>query len=231
MKGLRTMWLKLCNAAAFAMAMAHVEAMIVVYLRRLYYPNGFAFPLVIIDIPTLILELEREAATIVMLATFGIAAGRTSVGKLAYFLFGFGVWDIFYYLWLKLVLDWPASLWTWDVLFLIPVPWVGPVLAPVSVACTMILMALVMLHLERRGPTPPAGIAVWLPHIVASVIIIVSFTMDVVPRLPNNGAVLREWVPTIYRWWMLLLGQVLAIGTFGWWVWRAYRLPAVTARP
>lgn len=223
------MWLKLGNATAFAIAMAHVEAMIVVYLRRLYYPNGFAFPLVIIDIPTLILELEREAATLVMLATFGIAAGRTSVSKLAYFLFGFGVWDIFYYLWLKLALDWPASLWTWDVLFLIPVPWVGPVLAPVSIACTMILMALVMLHLERRGPTPPAGTAVWLPQVVASVIIIVSFTMDVVPRLPNNGALLREWMPTVYRWWMLILGQVLAISAFIWWVRQAYRLPAITA--
>ena len=85
------------NVTAFAIAMANVETMIVVYLRRLYYPNGFTFPLVIIDTPTLLMELAREACTVVMLATFGIAAGRTKVGQFAYFIIGFGIWDIFYY--------------------------------------------------------------------------------------------------------------------------------------
>src|SRR5215471_13766120 len=124
------MWLRVVNATAYAVAMAYLESAIVVYLRRLYYPHGFDFPLVIIDIPTLLLELGREAATIVMLATVGIAAGRTKVGKGAYFLLLFGVWDICYYIWLKAFVEWPSSLLTWDVLFLIPVPWVGPVLAP-----------------------------------------------------------------------------------------------------
>jgi hypothetical protein len=217
------MWWRVTNATAYAVAMAYVESAIVVHLRSLYYPQGFDFPLVIIDVPTLLLELGREAATIVMLATVGIAAGRTRVGKFAYFLFLFGVWDIFYYLWLKVFLDWPASLLTWDVLFLIPVPWVGPVLAPVSVACTMIGMGLVMLHLEQRGPVLPAGMTVWLAQLVACLIIIVSFTMDVVPRLPDNGALLAQWVPTYYRWWMLILGQALALGTFGYWAWCASR--------
>lgn len=219
------MWLRVVNATVYAIAMAYLEAAIVVYLRRLYYPRGFDFPLVIIDIPTLLLELGREAATIVMLATVGIAAGRTKVGKLASFLFLFGVWDIFYYLWLKVFLDWPASLLTWDVLFLIPVPWVGPVLAPVTVAVTMIGMGLVMLRLEQRGPVLPAGKAVWLAQIVAALIIIWSFTMDVVPRLPDNGALLAQWTPTSYRWWMLIAGQALAIGTFSYWAWCAARAP------
>jgi hypothetical protein len=215
------MWLRVINATVYAVAMAYVESAIVVYLRRLYYPQGFDFPLGIIDVPTLLLELGREAATIVMLATVGIAAGRTKVGKFAYFLFLFGVWDIWYYIWLKVFVDWPASLLTWDVLFLIPVPWVGPVLAPVTVALTMIGMGLVLLHLEQRGPVLPVGSMVWLAQIVASLIVIVSFTMDVVPRLPNNGALLAQWTPTYYRWWMLILGQVLAIGTFVHWAWRA----------
>ena len=115
------------------------------------------------------------------------------------------VWDIFYYVWLKVFLDWPASLLTWDVLFLIPVPWVGPVLAPVTVALTMIGMGLVLLRLEQRGPVLPAGKKVWLAQIVASLIVIVSFTMDVVPRLPDNGALLAQWTPAYYRWWMLLV--------------------------
>jgi hypothetical protein len=219
-------WRKVCNAAAFAMTMAYLESTIVVYLRRLYYAErgGFAFPLVIIDVRTLLLEVGREACTIVMLATFGIAAGRTKAGKFAFFLLLFGVWDIFYYIWLKVFLDWPASLLTWDVLFLIPVPWVGPVLAPVSVACTMIGMALVMLHLESRGPVRAAGKSVWLTQIIACLMIITSFTMDVVPRLDASGARLAQWLPGKYRWWMLLLGLILSIATFVRWARRAYTL-------
>jgi hypothetical protein len=215
------MWLGVLNATAYAVAMAYLESAIVVYLRRLYYPKGFDFPLVIIDVPTLLIEVGRETATMVMLATVGMAAGRTKVGKCAYFLYLFGVWDIFYYVWLKVFLDWPASLFTWDVLFLIPVPWVGPVLAPVTVALTMIGMALVLLYLEQRGPVLRAGKTVWLAQIVASLIVIVSFTMDVVPRLPDNGILLAQWMPASYRWWMLLVGQALAIGTFISWAWRA----------
>ena len=218
------MWLRVVTATVYAVAMAYLESAIVVYLRRLYYPQGFDFPLVLIDIPTLLLELGREAATIVMLATVGIALGRTKVGKFASFLLLFGIWDIWYYIWLKIFLDWPASLLTCDVLFLIPVPWVGPVLAPVTVALTMIGMGLVMLHLEQRGPVLAAGKTVWLAQIVACLIVIVSFTMDVVPRLPHNGALLAEWTPTHYRWWMLILGQVLAIGTFVYWVYHAFSL-------
>ena len=225
------MWWRVVNATVYAVAMAYLESAIVVYLRRLYYPHGFDFPLVSIDIPTLLLEVGREAATIVMLATVGLAAGRTKVGKCAYFLLLFGVWDISYYIWLKVFLDWPASLLTWDVLFLIPVPWVGPVLAPVTVALTMIGMGLVLLCLERRGPVLAAGKTVWLAQIVACLIVIVSFTMDVVPRLPNHGALLAQWTPTYYRWWMLVLGQVLAIGTFVYWAYRAFALSGSAATP
>jgi hypothetical protein len=220
------MWRKVCNATIFAITMAYLESTIVVYLRRLYYTDrgGFGFPLVIIDVPTLLLELGREACTIVMLATFGIAAGRTKVGKFAFFLFLFGVWDIFYYVWLKVFLDWPASLLTWDVLFLIPVPWVGPVLAPVSVACTMIGMAFVMLHLENRGPVKAASKLVWFAQVSACLIIITSFTMDVIPRLDASGAPLARWVPTTYGWWMLLLGLAISIAPFARWARHAYTL-------
>jgi len=220
------MWLGVLNATAYAVAMAYLESAIVVYLRRLYYPKGFNFPLVIIDVPTLLIEVGRETATIVMLATVGMAAGRTKVGKFAYFLYVFGIWDIFYYVWLKVFLDWPASLFTWDILFLIPVPWVGPVLAPVTVALTMIGMGLVLLHLEQRGPVLRVGTRVWLAQIVGSLLVIVSFTMDVLPRLPDNGALLAQWTPTYYRWWMLVLGEALAIGTFVPWAWRASSSPS-----
>lgn len=220
------MWRQACNAFAFAITMAYLESTIVVYLRRLYYTErgGFSFPLVIVDVPTLLLELGREACTIVMLATFGIAAGHTKVGKLAIFLLLFGVWDTFYYVWLKVFLDWPASLLTWDVLFLIPVPWVGPVVAPLSVACTMIGMAFVMLHLESRGTVNGASKHVWVAQVLACLIIIASFTIDIIPRLDASGERLAQWVPTTYRWWMLLLGLALSIISFARWARQAYLL-------
>ncbi len=212
----------LFNVTAFAFAMANVKTMIVVYLRRLYYPEGFQFPLVVTDVPTFLLELLREAATVVMLATFGIAAGRTKVGRFAYFMIGFGLWDIFYYVWLKIILNWPASLLTWDILFLIPVPWIGPVIAPVSVACTLIGMGVVMLRLEARGPVLPAGKAVWSAQVIGAMIIIYSFTIDVWPRLDADGTLLSQFVPVTYHWWMLILGQLLAIVTFVAWARKAH---------
>jgi hypothetical protein len=221
-------WRKVWNATAFAIAMAYVEAAVVVYLRRLYYHErgGFDFPLAVIDTPTLLLEMGRQACTIIMLATAGVAAGRTKVGKFAFFLLLFGIWDIFYYVWLKVFLGWPLSLLTWDVLFLIPVRWVGPVLAPVLVACTMIGMALTMLHLEARGPVLPAGKVVWLAQVAAALIIIVSFTIDVIPRLDPQGTLPAQWVPTTYRWELLLVGLALAFGTFVRWARQAQRAQA-----
>jgi hypothetical protein len=222
------MWRKVWNAMAFAVAMAYVEATVVVFLRRLYYHErgGFGFPLVLIDTPTQLLEMGREACTIIMLATAGSAAGRTKVGKLAFFLLLFGIWDIFYYVWLRVFLAWPPSLLTWDVLFLIPVVWVSPVLAPVLVACTMIGMALILLHLEARGPVLPAGKLVWLAQGAAALMIIVSFTLDVIPRLDPQGTLLVQSVPTAYRWELLLVGLALAIGTFVCWARQVQRAQA-----
>jgi hypothetical protein len=111
------------------------------------------------------------------------------------------------------------------ILFLIPVPWIGPVLAPVSVACTMIGMGVVMLWLDARGPVLPAGKMVWSAQLVAALIIVVSFTLDVLPHLDPEGKLLGQWVPVTYRWWMLVLGQVVALGTFLHWVQRARRQP------
>jgi hypothetical protein len=132
------MWRKVWHVTAFAVAMAYVEATVVVYLRRLYYHErgGFDFPLVLIDTPTLLLEMGREACTIIMLATAGIAAGRTKMGKFAFFLLLFGIWDIFYYGWLKVFLDWPPSLLTWDVLCALGPP--GPTGAGVGKGTALI---------------------------------------------------------------------------------------------
>src|ERR1043166_3119153 len=83
-------------------------------------------------------ELWREAATLVMLAAVGLLAGRTWRRRAGYAALAFGVWDIFYYVFLRVISGWPRTLFDWDVLFLLPLPWWGPVLAPVSIAVLMI---------------------------------------------------------------------------------------------
>ena len=80
------------------------------------------------------IEIGREAATMIMLASVGFLAARTWPGRLGAFALAMGLWDIFYYVFLWLFAGWPASLFDQDVLFLIPLPWWGPVLAPVSIA-------------------------------------------------------------------------------------------------
>ncbi len=142
---------------------------------------------------------------------------RSSTPRHCSWKWGAKPWDIWYYIWLKVFLGWPPSLLTWDVLFLIPVLWVGPVLAPVLVACTMIGMALVMLRLEARGSVRPAGALVRLAQIAATLILIVSFTLDLIPRLDAQGTLLAQWIPSTYRWELFLIALSLAVGAFVRW--------------
>jgi len=95
--------------SVFGVAFAFVESSVVVYLRSLYYPEGFTFPLKMMSTSHIGVELAREAATVVMLAAVGILAGTTGWQRFGYFLVVFGVWDVFYYVWLKVILDWPSA--------------------------------------------------------------------------------------------------------------------------
>jgi len=110
----------------FAAAMAFVEAAVVVYLRRVLGEVEI-FPMKDLPAPLLAVEIAREAATIVMLAAVSLLAVRGGLRRMGAFLLVFAAWDIFYYLWLYATIRWPAGLGDWDVLFLIPAPWVGPV--------------------------------------------------------------------------------------------------------
>ena len=133
----------------FSVAMAFLESAVVVYIRELLYPDGFKFPLAAMDSSLALTEIIREAATIIMLAGAAVIAGKTFSQKFAWFLFCFAVWDIFYYIFLKLIIGWPSSLFEWDVLFLIPVTWTGPVISPLIVAVLMIILAMVIIIFFR----------------------------------------------------------------------------------
>lgn len=175
--------------AVFAAAFGVIEGAVVVYLRELYYPEGFAFPLK--ELPTRILAIEivREAATLLLLLAAAALAQRRASHRFAVFAFCFGVWGIVYYLALKAFLGWPPSLLTLDILFLIPVPWTGPVLAPVLVSVALILGAVAVLRgLELRR-------ADWAVETAAALAILASF-------LWNAG---RLDAPA-YPWWLFGVG-------------------------
>ncbi len=146
--------MKLVCLFIFAVAMAFAEAAVVVYLRGLFYPEGFTVSLEPFPVLYYATEVFREAATIIMLGMVALLSARRGWWeRAAHFLFCFGVWDIFYYVWLYVILSWPSSLLTTDVLFLIPVPWVAPVVLPVTVSLVMICASLTILARKTRSIT------------------------------------------------------------------------------
>lgn len=135
--------------SVYAIAMAFLEAVVVAYIRELLRLTGRA------DLNAYApMEAWREAATIVMLVAVGWLAGRNKVDRIAYGMFAFGMWDIWYYVWLKVLVDWPTTLLDWDTLFLIPLPWRGPVLSPVLIAGLICVVAVLAVVQVNRQITP-----------------------------------------------------------------------------
>ncbi|BDQ03754.1 hypothetical protein [Ignavibacterium sp.] len=190
---------KIFTVLLLSIAMAYLESAVVVYLRELYYPNGFTFPLKIIPEKILIIELGRELATIIMLGTIALIAGKKFVEKVAYFLFAFGVWDIFYYLWLKVFINWPHSLLTDDLLFLIPVPWISPVLAPVLVSVIFILFSVVALRQNEAGNRIKFMKSDIILILIGVILILFSFVRNFEERLNSTS-------PVEFMWGVFLVG-------------------------
>ena len=136
---------KIAVLAVYAVAMALFEAVVVMYLRELYYPSGFfiqsAQDLAVIPARILRVELWREAATVVMLAAVGFLAFSRVREKFWGFIFSFSIWDIFYYFFLFVFLKWPPTLGTTDVYFLIPAPWIGPVWVPLAIFSVLAIIS------------------------------------------------------------------------------------------
>jgi hypothetical protein len=161
----------------FGIAFAYIESAVVVYLRAIFHPDGFTFPLAVFDDGQflgrfLLTEIGREAATLVVIFSATWLLARTAKMRLAYFFTIFALWDIFYYIWLKVLVDWPASIMDWDILFLIPMVWASPVLAPVLVSVAMLAFAAVIFFAKGQVRFTKAKI---LLLIASSVIMIVSF--------------------------------------------------------
>jgi hypothetical protein len=141
----------------FGIAMGYLEAAVVVYLRAALdlASVGLAPVADVAEFDTFAgIEITRELATLMMIATVGWLAGRGGLDRLAWAAVVFGAWDIVYYLGLRLTIGWPPALDTWDILFLVPMPWVGPVWAPMVVSGALVGFGLAAAHRLRRAPRP-----------------------------------------------------------------------------
>jgi hypothetical protein len=196
----------------FSIAFAYIEAAVVVYLRRIFHPEGFDFPLRNFGIGPLwnrllITEISREAATLVLMCTGAWLFGQNLQQRFAYFMVVFAIWDIFYYVWLKVLISWPASIMDWDILFLIPTTWAGPVLAPVLVSLTMLVFGIAIL--SRSSWCRPIEVRPldWLGFICAALVVAFSFCMA------GRGVGKRDFKSHFY-WPLFAAGYATAIALF-----------------
>ncbi len=206
----------------FSIAMGFLESAVVIYLRSVMYPGGFTFPLRPLNHNLAVVELWREAATIVMLLAVGMLVGKNKAERLAYFILSFAVWDIFYYVFLYVFLAWPESLFTWDILFLIPVPWVGPVITPVLIALTMIAFALTIIRCSSHGKVVSLQAKEIGLLVMGSAVAVASFIEDYVrqngaivyQKLNSGGNLLSEmgsYVPDRFDWPLFAMGEGLLV--------------------
>lgn len=194
------LWLTL-----YAVAMAHVEAALVVHLRELYYPDDprAIFPLVLLSHRDLAIELARELATVLMILSVSALARRHFTGRFAAFLFVFGLWDIFYYIWLKVMIGWPTSWWEWDVLFLIPWPWLGPWVTPALIALLFVVWGGWTL---TRATAPVWSRATRALFGVGAVTGVAAFLIPGAPLLSGGEAAFRGLLPDGFPWGLYWIG-------------------------
>lgn len=205
----------------FGVSFGYVEAAVVVYLRAVYDPvrrqihperqAGELFPLITSgqfeqtapEKSRLVgVEVMREAATMVMLAAVALVATAARQPWLPCFAIAFGTWDFFYYVFLRVLEGWPASLLTWDILFLIPLPWVAPVLAPGIVAVTIVGCGLAALarpvHMNALH---------WIAMTLGGLLIVLSFMWDFRNTMAGG-------LPHPFAWSLFAAGELLGVGAF-----------------
>ncbi|MGA3056571.1 MAG: hypothetical protein ABSE70_00830 [Candidatus Limnocylindrales bacterium] len=210
------------TVVVFAVAMAYLESACVVYLQRaLSISPDQLFPLrgpeAVGDLAAI--EVGRELATLAMLAALGCLAGSRWLDRLAWTAVAFGAWDIAYYGWLWVFVGWPHSPGTWDLLFLIPVPWAGPVWAPVAVSLALIGFGLAAAYASRLGRPVQADSKRFATGLAGGLLVVLSFTLDA-PGLMSGR------MPGWYPWPVFAAGMALA----SWAAWTALRAGAADSR-
>jgi hypothetical protein len=210
------------TVVAFAIAMAWVESAVVFYLRSMihridpYQPN----PLPIIGGFGPV-EMIRELATMVMLFTVGALAGRNWRGRLGYSAVAFGVWDIFYYVFLKIICGWPHSVGSWDILFLLPLPWWGPVWAPVAIALLMIAWGTLASQFDEANSIRPLR-RLWLMNFLGIAVALYVFMADCLHARHGGVDAIRNVLPAHFSSALFCAALVLMAAPvlhLGWKIW------------
>jgi hypothetical protein len=206
---------KICMIFLFSVAMAMLEAAVVIYLRIIFFPSHFHIQSS--GVPSVIMgtELSRELATIIMLSCIGYFVGHNKTSRFAWFLIAFAIWDIFYYIFLYLFLGWPSSILGWDILFLIPVPWYGPVLSPVLVSISLIMFGSVILYAQSKTFVLHTNLVERLMMVSGCTIILFTYTYDFIRHaLERNisfGFAFASFTPDNYNWTLFGVGFSLII--------------------
>ncbi|HTL58182.1 MAG TPA: hypothetical protein VL361_21015 [Candidatus Limnocylindrales bacterium] len=197
------------TVTVFAIAMAWVEAAVVFYLRTMFNRMEPYQPNPLPEFANLgKTELVREAATLVMLLTIGMMIGSTWRKRLGYSAIAFGIWDIFYYLFLRVMCGWPHSLFDWDILFLLPLPWWGPVCAPISIAALMIIWG-TLVNSEPEDTKPIGERRAWLMSWIGVLIALYVFMSDSIRALKHGEDAVRNVLPVSFNWPLFGVGFVL----------------------
>lgn len=200
---------KLWWVGLFAIAMAYVESTVVVYIRRIYGISDLLLDIPPFDPVIAPIEVGRELATLVMLLAVGWAVGKTLHSRISFAFFTFGIWDIFYYIWLRVFIGWPNSLFSSDILFLIPLPWWGPVIAPVLIACLMVVGGVLAVISEDKGRKIKFFISDWITLIAGVLIMLYSFMEDALSIIPTDVDTIAQLRPTSFNWPIYILGLVI----------------------
>jgi hypothetical protein len=198
----RLFWLSL-----YAAAFGYLEGAVVVYLRAIYYPEGFGFPLLLAADQIAAVEVGRELATLVMLLGAAGLAARTAWGRFGAFAIAFGIWDLIFYLTLKFILGWPDSLATWDVLFLIPGVWTGPVWSAAIIAVLLVVCGARIMVVDDAGRSPRPGWVGWAGASLSLALLLTAF-------LWNHSLVVTGGVPETFPTWLWMVGVVAGLATF-----------------
>mgnify|MGYP001819471730 CR=1 FL=1 len=201
---------------SYAFAMALLEAAVVVYMRRLYYPDNplELFPLHFLNDYDPLLEISREAATIIMILTVALLAERRSLTRsFAAFVFVFGVWDLFYYVWLKVLIDWPQRWLEWDVLFLIPSVWLGPWIGPAAIAILFAIWGSWTLLSQRETTFTTNSLTILMS---GAGLCLAAFMQ---PAIANGTETLSSYSPRAFWWWLFIPGYLLMATAFALTAW------------
>ncbi len=203
---------KLFWLTIFAIAMALLEAAVVVYLRQLYYPADIQhiFPIAFANSLDVVVELSREVATVIMMLSVAFLAEKKDPTRIfAAFVYQFGVWDIFYYLWLKVFIGWPLTLLGWDILFLIPWIWLGPWICPVLIALLFVVWGGIVLSSSRDLKLRSSD--TWI-FIAGAVLGLISFLQPGLKVMLTSGLEgFSHYRPGGFWWWLFIPGYLLMI--------------------